>query len=304
MATDPPYASLGNDPPDRRVGAWPSDALPSGALQNAAALMLLLDDTEAAAVMAQLSLPEASQLRQALARVAPAHELVTSVRPASSTAAAQIGRPNAVNEGKSGPSHSRLLAESSHYVRGLLRQAFATPDSTQASAWPGAGGHAKGSPAARFDTPETGIERLRRTDLGVAAQVIAAEHPQVAAVALSILGTDFAARLLQMLPPRLRGDLCLRLATLGPVSAAALQDLQEGLLEAVQQREARRLGPQGGIQQAAQILNRVGAPFEAGVLEAIRTQNADVAERLAERMAQAAAARGSSVPSSTDRVPS
>ena len=299
MAPDQSHASLLNDSPDHRA-----ESLPSGALQNAAALMLLLDAAEAAAVMAQLSLTEAAQLRQALARVAPAHELVTGLRPVNSTVTAQTGHPNVGKEGKSGPSHSRLLTESSHYVRGLLRQAFATPDGAQASAWPGAGGYgsessgwggyAKGSPTARFDTPETGIERLRRADLAIAAQVIAAEHPQAAAVALSMVGTDFAARLLQMLPPRLRGDLSLRLATLGPVSAIALQDLQEGLLEAVQQREARRQGPQGGIQQVAQILNRMGAPFEAGVLDAIRTQNPDVAERLAERMAHSATASSTS----------
>ena len=283
-----PHASPLNDPPDNRAGQGPSSAL-----QNAAALMLLLDEAEAVAVMAQLNLTEAAQLRQALARVAPLHELVTGVRPAGSTVAAQAGRansPGAEQVVQNAPSHSRLLAESSHYVRGLLRQAFPPQDLAQASTWPGSGGSAGMAGYA----PETGIERLRRADLATAAQVIAAEHPQAAALALSMLGTDFAARLLQMLPPRLRADLSLRLATLGPVGALALQNLQEGLLEAVQQREARRHGPQGGIQQAAQILNRMGAPFEAGVLEAIRTQNADIAEslaeRLAERLAQSAAA--------------
>ena len=306
MDSNPHYANLGSEPVDSRAGASRSDDMPSSALQNAAALMLLLDDAEASAVMAQLSLSEASQLRQALARVAPAHQLVTGVRPTGNTVAAQAVRLNERATGKSGQSHSRLLTESSHYVRGLLRQAFATSDTAQASSWPGesvansgTAGYAFGNRAVRFDAPETGIERLRRADLATAAQVIASEHPQVAAVALSMVGTDFAARLLQMLPPRLRGELSLRLATLGPVSASAMQDLQDGVLEAVQWREARRHGPQGGVPQAAKILARMGAPFEAGVLEAIRAQNPDIAERLAERVAQSVASQGTAVGAET-----
>ena len=274
--------------------ASPDDA-PTTALQNAAALMLLLDGPEAQAVMAQLSLHEASQLRQALAAVDPGHLLVTGKATpiaGNSTVAAQmgsgIGAVGAVGA-REAPTYSRLLTESSHYVRGLLRQAFATAQGAQASAWPanGAGGQSYSPRTARFDTPETGMERLRRADLATAAQVLAAEHPQAAAVALSMLGTDFAARLLQMLPPRLRADLTLRLATLGPIGPEALQLLQDGLLEAVQLREARRQGPQGGVHQAAQILNRLGTPMESAVLEALRVQNPDIAVRLAERLVPA-----------------
>ena len=268
--------------------ANPEEA-PTAALQNAAALMLLLDGPEAQAVMAQLSLHEASQLRQALAAVDPGHLLVTGKAAAiagNSTVTAQMGGATGTKEA---PTHSRLLTESSHYVRGLLRQAFASAQGAQASAWPanGVGGPSSSPRAARFDTPETGIERLRRADLATAAQVLAAEHPQAAAVALSMLGTDFAARVLQMLPPRLRADLMLRLATLGPIGPEALQWLQDGLLEAVQQREARRQGPQGGVHQAAQILNRLGTPMESAVLEALRVQNPDIAARLAERLVPA-----------------
>ena len=274
--------------------ASPDDA-PTTALQNAAALMLLLDGPEAQAVMAQLSLHEASQLRQALAAVDPGHLLVTGKAappPGNSTVTAQMGSgigATGATGAREAPTHSRLLTESSHYVRGLLRQAFATAQGAQASAWPanGAGGQSYSPRTARFDTPETGMERLRRADLATAAQVLAAEHPQAAAVALSMLGTDFAARLLQMLPPRLRADLTLRLATLGPIGPEALQLLQDGLLEAVQLREARRQGPQGGVHQAAQILNRLGTPMESAVLEALRVQNPDIAVRLAERLVPA-----------------
>lgn len=268
--------------------ANPDDA-PTAALQNAAALMLLLDAPEAQAVMAQLSLHESAQLRQALAAVDPSHPLVTGkTKPpaSSSTVTAQMVGATGTRESAT---HSRLLTESSHYVRGLLRQAFAAAPGAQASTWPttGVGGHGNNQRSGRFDTPETGIERLRRADLATAAQVIAAEHPQAAAVALSMLGTDFAARLLQMLPPRLRAELTLRIATLGSVGPEALQLLQDGLLEAVQLREARRQGPQGGVHQAAQILNRLGTPMESAVLDALRHQNPDLATRLAERLTPA-----------------
>lgn len=243
-------------------------ASPQEALRNAAELLLLLDGEEAQSVLSQLSSRETNQVREAIRGIDPHRSLFGD--PATGTIDIDLSAPSEF-------STSRLLSEPGHYVQGMLRQALGPAGSPSALA-PVASekttGHAGGS----------GLARLKRTDLATVAHYLAGEHPQISAVVLAWLERDVAARILQLVPPRLRNELMLRIAHLGVVQSAALQDLQEALADILTLHEARKEGPHGGVLTAVQLLTRLGAHLEGPMMEAIRAQDPSMAQRISERL--------------------
>ncbi|MEN9538203.1 MAG: flagellar motor switch protein FliG [Pseudomonadota bacterium] len=210
-------------------------------LHNAVSLLMLLGLDEARAVMGGLTATEAEQVRQVVAGMNAQHELVRSE--------GEFGEEDVT-------ATRQLAGGASRYVQDLLEQAFGrrwgveSPDSHLAglrasvAAWQGA-------------PTEPALERLRRADLASVVPIVLAEPPQAGAVMLAALGPDFAARVLQMVPPRQRNDLIRRLALLGTASEAALQDLDAGLHEALNTREARKSAVQGGPGFAAALAERM-----------------------------------------------
>ena len=267
-------------------------ATPQQALRNAAELMLLLDEGEAHSVMSQLAEHEASQLQAAISQIDPHRSLlgasVTAAVDIDLDLPAELARQAGAGAGAgaearpSGFSPSRLLSEPGHYVQGMLRQAFlsashAPPEASLQSPSP------RGGPAAA-QLPNDGLARLKRTDLATVAHYLAGEHPQISAVILAWLEPEIAARILQLVPPRLRNDLMLRIAHLGVVQGVALQDLQEALADILILHESRKIGPHGGVQKAVQLLTRLGAHLEGPMMEAIHSQDPAMAQRISDRL--------------------
>jgi flagellar motor switch protein FliG len=243
------------------------------ALNNAAALMLMLGDAEAGAVMRQLSAGQAQALKQAIARIDPGHRILgpqPPVAPGLQVVEVDVAIDMPGDEPAGAGAGSRLLSESSRYVRSLLHQAFGaafqSPPSTQAA-------------------PRSGIQSVRQADLAAVAHLLVAEHPQVAAALLAWLDRGIAAQVLQLVPPRLRAELLLRTAGLGPIRPDTAQALDAALAGLLGDQALRRAGPQGGVAAAADLLHRLGAQREGPVLEAIRAQDADLAQRIEDRLA-------------------
>lgn len=240
------------------------------ALNNAAALMLLLGDAEAGAVMRQLSDGQAQALRQAIARIDARHRILGPQPPAAPgprvvevDVAIDMPGDEPVGAG------SRLLSESSQYVRTLLQEAF---------------GAAFQSPP-HPTTPRSGVQSVRQGDLTAVAHLLVSEHPQVAAALLAWLDRGIAAQVVELVPPRLRAELLQRMASLGPIRPDTAQALDAALSGLLGEQTRRRAGPQGGVAAAADLLHRLGAQREGAVLEAIRAQDADMARRIEERLA-------------------
>ena len=259
-------------------------ASPQEALRNAAELLLLLDSDEAQSVLSQLSSREVNQVRAAIRGIDPHHSLFGD--PATGAVDINLDAPvvPAVAEphrqaagAPSAFSASGWLSEPGHYVQGMLRQAFGPAAFAPAPATAAAD---KGPPGAGGD----GLARLKRTDVATVAHYLAGEHPQISAVVLAWLERDLAARILQLVPPRLRNELMLRIAHLGIVQSVALQDLQEALADILTLHEARKQGPHGGVLTAVQLLTRLGAHLEGPMMEAIRAQDPAMAQRISERL--------------------
>ncbi len=247
-------------------------------LHNAAALMLLLGKEEAASIFGQLPPEQAHQLRVAIA------EVTQKPRPAA---------PNPLDLDvnfdefeDASMRQSRLVSDSSRYVRAMLNQAFGinvtSPDA-----------HAYGDGDATQFLPSTppepalhgaGLERLKRAELATIVQMLVAEHPQVAAAILTLLDLDVATRVLQNIPPRQRSDIVQRIARTQIINPAALDTLDDMLVTLLDEREARRRGAQSGARRAAMLISGMGAHIEASVLESIDSTDPALAQRILDKM--------------------
>ncbi|MGE4243973.1 flagellar motor switch protein FliG [Ramlibacter sp.] len=130
----------------------------------------------------------------------------------------------------------------------------------------------------------TGIESLRWMDAETIADIVRAEHPQIVATVLVHLERDQAGRVLASLDESVRHDVVLRIATLETIDPNALKELDEVLARAMAGGARTRKTALGGAKAAAEILNVMGGGSEAGVLEAVREADADLATKIEEQM--------------------
>ena len=246
---------------------------PNDALHNAAALMLLLGNEEAASIFNQLPPEQAQQLKAAIAEVAQ------SAKPV-------VQSPEDVNfdDFDSIASHqSRLMSDSSRYVRSMLNQAFGlrafASDAPMAQ-------HTELTGSRLYAPPGYGLDRLKRAELPTIVQLLVAEHPQVAAAILTLVDLELATRVLQNIPPRQRADMVQRVARTQAIHPSALAALDEMLVSLLDEREARRSGVQSGARRAALLLSGLSAQMEASVLESIDSTDPALAQRILDKMEQ------------------
>ncbi len=256
-------------------------------LRNAAALMLFLGRQEAESIFGQLPPEQAHQLRAAIAEV--------SQRPKPAVNSPLELDVNFDELDDSVAQQSRLLSDSSRYVRAMLDQAFGLQTfaaQLEPSHGPDGGLVADGLGPTLFrapmpaptPVPGAGFERLKRAELGAIVQLLVAEHPQIAATILTLLDLDLSTRVLRNVPPRQRADIVQRIArtqAIHPATQDALDSMRATLLD---EREARRAGAHSGARRAAMLITGMGAHIEATVLESIDSTDPALAQRILDKM--------------------
>lgn len=130
----------------------------------------------------------------------------------------------------------------------------------------------------------SGIESLKWMDAQAVAELIRNEHPQIIASILVHLDRDQASGVLGEFDDRTRNDVVLRIATLDGIQPNALKELNEVLSKVLAGGERIRKQPLGGVKTAAEILNFLGASAETAVLDAIRSGDADLAQKIEDQM--------------------
>jgi flagellar motor switch protein FliG len=130
----------------------------------------------------------------------------------------------------------------------------------------------------------SGIESLKWMDPGAIAELIRNEHPQIIATILVHLDRDHASGVLVALDERLRNDVVLRIATLDGIQPNALKELNDVLSKILAGGDRVRKAPLGGPKTAAEILNFLGSTIETAVLGAIRSDDAELAQKIEEQM--------------------
>jgi len=128
------------------------------------------------------------------------------------------------------------------------------------------------------------LEALKWMDAPTIARLIESEHPQIAALVLAHLEPPIAADVLQLLDEEMQPDLVYRVATLGPVSADALEELELILLRGVGQSAVVTTTRRGGAAEAAQIVNNTRKIAEARIIKALAKLDKSLARQIEEEM--------------------
>jgi flagellar motor switch protein FliG len=159
--------------------------------------------------------------------------------------------------------HNYVIKGGVDYARQLLVQAFG-PE--RAKKLLDRLMKALGSDAASF-------ESLQRADPQQLAKFIHAEHPQTIALVLSHLNASQAAALLFSLPPEIRSDVVLRMASLEQISPEVV-----GRIAGIIGQKLKALGEfsresYGGVRAVAEMMNRLDSTTSREILAAMRKRS-------------------------------
>jgi len=127
----------------------------------------------------------------------------------------------------------------------------------------------------------TPFDRLRRARPEQIAAILQDEHPQVAALALSYLRSEQAAKVLQLMPETVKADLAHRIARGQPVAPELVRRVEHSLeRKLVVVSPQTSLEPTGGVRALVDIITRVDRDSERAILSELGKRD----ERLAEEV--------------------
>lgn len=128
------------------------------------------------------------------------------------------------------------------------------------------------------------FERLQWLEPFAIAALLEGEHLQAQALVLAKLPAKRAAQVLAQLPKDTQSDLLRRVATMRSVSPHAAEALDAALAERIQSSRPRQpLTGLGGMQRAADLINMAGLPEDLA-LRALADVDPDAAELLSETL--------------------
>src|ERR1700733_1312265 len=197
--------------------------------QRAAILLMSLSEQDAASVLKQLDAREVQKLGVAMAELKQiTREQMTSVLDNF------IGTLDGT---------ANVASGSPDYVRRVLTQAVGKQKTDML--------------LDRVSTGQTGqgIEALRWMEAKAVAQIISAEHPQIAAIVLSHLEPEQSASVLPLLTEEMRTEVLMRIATLNEVPQSALTELDQLVEKQANVAPPSPLRRIGGARTVADILN-------------------------------------------------
>jgi flagellar motor switch protein FliG len=169
-------------------------------------------------------------------------------------------------------SQSLLVSDTDNYVRAVLRRALGDDKASLLIDRILQGGDV------------SGIESLKWMDPISVAELLRNEHPQILAAILVHLDFEQSAGVLKNFTERTRNEVMLRIATLEGIQPAALKDLNEVLYKVLAGGDKIRKSSLGGVKAAAEIINLMGTSLEAGVIDSIRENDADLAQKIMDKM--------------------
>jgi flagellar motor switch protein FliG len=129
-----------------------------------------------------------------------------------------------------------------------------------------------------------GLDALKWMDPRTIANLVENEHPQIIALVLAHLDPPIAADVLQLMPDEMQPDLIYRVATMGPVSSEAIEDLERLLLRPVAPAKSGGTTKRGGTGEAAQIVNNARKSAEQRIIKALQKLDKNVARSVEDEM--------------------
>jgi flagellar motor switch protein FliG len=224
----------------------------------AAVLLMLFDEDEAAQILARLEPDEVRQLGYAMYDVADVE--IDEVNQALDSFVTKAKRRTTIGYG------------ASQHIRGAMQKAL--------------GPERAANMLARITPPtqSTKLEMLKWMEAKEIGQLIEAEHPQIMAIVLAHLDPPIAADVLQLLPAEHQEEVVYRIATLGPVSSEALDELEYMLSCGSPTKAQGTASQRGGTTEAAAIMNNVRKDNEQRIIKALVKRDKIVAQSIEEEM--------------------
>lgn len=226
---------------------------------SAAILLMLLEDGDSSAVLQHLEPAEVKSLGKGMFEASGAteadveHALELFVQNNRDVSTLAVGAPVR--------------------IRGMMNLALG--DSTANRIW---------SEIAPPATAAPSLESLQWLDARSIAKLVTTEHPQLAAIILSALSAEVAAEAVSGLDENMQADLLFRAATLGPVSAAALADIEAILASYSSSGSQNPLVNLGGHGDVAKIVNNLDRPQAEKLLKTIRKKDRRLADQIEDGM--------------------
>ena len=125
-----------------------------------------------------------------------------------------------------------------------------------------------------------GFDILKKADSTQLVNFLIKEHPQTIALILTHLSPDQTANALQELPAELRGDVALRIATLGKVSHVTLRRIEKVVDDMAGLTMSQSVGKIGGTKSLATILNRTKVSLSKEIMDQILDKDPEVAAEI------------------------
>jgi len=116
------------------------------------------------------------------------------------------------------------------------------------------------------------------------APLVQGEHPQAIAVLLVQLDPEVAAEVLHALPPGVQPEVVHRIATLGPVSRDAIVMLEDLLARRIAECHGQDALAMGGPREAAELINNSGKAMEKHVMPEITRLDKALAREIENEM--------------------
>lgn len=228
--------------------------------ERAAVMVMLLEEEQAAAILAQLDPGELQLLGEkmcALGEIGPdliAQAIQGFVRNTERNGISARGRND--------------------HVRTLMNRAVGEvkADSLMQRILPLGEERAPAIELARWLTAEALIPLIKD------------EHPQALAVLLVQLEAETAAEVLHALPADQQTQVVHRVATLGPVSTDAIQMLDQMLQARIGERHGQAMLTMGGPREAADIINQAGKSAEKRIMPEITRIDKGLAKEIESEM--------------------
>lgn len=225
---------------------------------SAAILMMLLEDSDAASILQHLTPAEVKALGKGMFDAAQASEtdvecalqnFVTNNRDLSSLA---VGAPMRIRE---------MMHKALGNVRADNILSEIAPESSAPT-----------------------LDILRWMDLASITHILDTEHPQVAAVILSVLTPEISAQAIAGFAETKQTDLLFRSARLESVPAGAIDDLERILAAYTGKKSEAAAVKLGGRSDVAQIVNNLSRPLGEKLLRALRKKDRLLANAIEEQM--------------------
>jgi flagellar motor switch protein FliG len=126
----------------------------------------------------------------------------------------------------------------------------------------------------------TSFDALQKADPGQLAKFLHSEHPQTIALVLSHLNPSQSAALLASLPPHIRGDVALRVASLDQISPEVITKIATVIGQKLNAIGEFSRESYGGVRAVAEMFNRLDSETSKEILASIESQDTVLVETI------------------------